>query len=106
MDLPPPWVFAVVGSGLVILSAALSGFYTSYLERIEARRQSLIRDIDDKIAWSREYIASANEKFSSADLKLVILQSTKPPEEVISLHFKNAANDRNDTVVFSMVFSF
>src|SRR3970282_415358 len=37
---PSPRVFAVVGAGLVITSAALSGFYTSYVERAEAQVQT------------------------------------------------------------------
>jgi hypothetical protein len=82
-----------VGAAFVITSAALSGFYTSYLERVEARLQRRLRELEEKIAWSREYFASGSQKLSFADLKLVLLQSTRVPEEVHATQLNQLAND-------------
>lgn len=88
-----PWVFAVLGVGLVIASAVLSGFYTSHLEGAEARVQRKVRELEEKIAWCRDRLASGSQKLSSAELKLVLLRSTQPPTQVLSRQLKEISND-------------
>lgn len=74
MDLPDPWVFAIIGSLLTIGSAVMGWLRTSRLEQIEKEQDQEISKLSTSIEEAQALAAEAIALYNFAQLKQTVAQ--------------------------------